>query len=489
MGGWFSNLLGNLTNPFSSNTLETGLLGPGSAFSSPNGSSSSGSDATSQQSAALQAYYNSDPAFAAEYARVQAQGDKRSPQQWISDFISSTPGQSAKFQQFSSTGVNPDHPTSATAASVNLSAYPDLLAAYNTAKAANPNLTEGDFIVQWANANPTDSRLNDPTFLGNVGLEQDPSSQEPLEQGLLQTILDKYVTPDMNADAGRQAQAQQILDSYNTDINSAENLASQATDGTRLQGEYNMSGTTAQGLRDAADAQASGQGTALDTLTQQRLAALDPLNAARTSAAETQVSGINQELGQQKDQITAQDALSGFLGGSSMRDSALARAAYGARQTSAQAVGSANVANATDTRTINDDTAQARAQAEFNRLAGVNTADQDQANWNKTYYDNDFQRALQDSLIAPTLETNRLQMMGALDNYGQSGLGRSLNTLNWFGTSPTNPDYSIFQTQASNAGSQLASLGSGLIGTGLNIAKTNNWFSTPATSSTIPQED
>lgn len=70
--------------------------------------------AAQAQNANLQAYFNSDPTFLAEYNRNRAAtGDTRSPTQWLADGLASNPGDDAKFQAFSSSNPSGVIPSSA----------------------------------------------------------------------------------------------------------------------------------------------------------------------------------------------------------------------------------------------------------------------------------------------------------------------------------------------------------------------------------------
>lgn len=45
-------------------------------------------------------YFNSEPAFGQEYARVKAAGDRRTPEQWMQDHLAASPDDQAKFAAF-----------------------------------------------------------------------------------------------------------------------------------------------------------------------------------------------------------------------------------------------------------------------------------------------------------------------------------------------------------------------------------------------------
>lgn len=270
--------------------------------------------------------------------------------------------------------------------------------------------------------------------IGNFEYQGGTSNSVPLEQYLLGNVIDRYVTPDINNDAARQAQGQDILSRVNAGIDQAVDINGQAIDGNRLAAEYDMANQT-----DAA-----------------RRAALQPLLDARTAAAETAQAGVNQGLESDRDRIAAEDALKGYIGGSSLNDANMLRATIGARQNAAGIMAGANVANAGDTRTIGDDTARQR----------------------NLYFDADYQRRLDAALRVPGLQLGRLSAATAADDYGQSGINRSLGLLNWFSNSAQAPQVSPYYQQADQTGADIAGLGTGLVGSGLQLAAARNWGQT-----------
>jgi hypothetical protein len=108
-----------------------------------------------------------------------------------------------------------------------------------------------------------------------------------------------------------------------------------------------------QALGLAADAQSVAMRDALTKEIAGLTAAQAPLAQSRLAAAELQATGVNVGLERTRDQLQAQAAQQGFVGGSTTQDAALARATIDARQRAAEAVGSAQVANAADLRDIN----------------------------------------------------------------------------------------------------------------------------------------
>lgn len=105
-------------------------------------------------------------------------------------------------------------------------------------------------------------------------------------------------------------------------------------------------------LQGNASAAAQSRRAALEQQLSTLRAAQAPLNDARMRAGEALATAVNLGLQSTQDQLRAEAAREGFVGGSTMQDAALGRAAIGARQDAAQAIGNARVANATDSRDI-----------------------------------------------------------------------------------------------------------------------------------------
>lgn len=105
-------------------------------------------------------------------------------------------------------------------------------------------------------------------------------------------------------------------------------------------------------LGSAATTQSQAQRAALEREIQGLNAAQAPVAAARTAAAQLQATAVNAGLQRTEDQMTADSARGGYVGGSTGETAALARASIDARQRAAGAMGGADLANATDTRDI-----------------------------------------------------------------------------------------------------------------------------------------
>lgn len=111
-------------------------------------------------------------------------------------------------------------------------------------------------------------------------------------------------------------------------------------------------------LSGAADASSQAQLAALQTKQQALTAAEAPVADAVTKAAQAQVAAVNIGEAQAKNQIEGQQALQGFVGGSSQLGNALAQSGISAAQAGAQAVGQARVTNAQAQQAIDTEGAE-----------------------------------------------------------------------------------------------------------------------------------
>ncbi|MCW5548883.1 MAG: hypothetical protein KIT44_07955 [Opitutaceae bacterium] len=375
----------------------------------------------------------------------------------------------------------------------------------------------------------------------------------PLEQALLDRVLSDYILPDLDRDQQRRAEAQGSLDRINRSIDEAILMNRGALDGTRLQEEYAMADDTAGRLAASAaqeaadrlavlDEQKAALEAALQQMSQDRTGALDgetaqlraalgvleqergdalaQLEGARVAAAESRVAGINQGLEVERDRLAAADAMKGYVGGSSMQDAAMTRAAIGARQDAAIALGEANVANATDRRALGDEIARSRFDIEGRDASGrrsitdetaatrFNLATSDANNrmaigdagaagrreasdlgttMRAGYFDNDYLRRIEASLMPATLEGQRLSLQGVADEAGYSGLRRSLDTLNWWAGANNPPSARPFQETASQFGNDLAGLGAGITSAAMSYGNANDWWKKPKAEPTKAQ--
>jgi hypothetical protein len=107
-----------------------------------------------------------------------------------------------------------------------------------------------------------------------------------------------------------------------------------------------------QSLQGNATAAATARRQALEQQISELTAAQAPVAEARVKGAEALQTAINIGLEGTTDQLRAEAAREGFVGGSTMQDAALARATIGARQDAARVGADARVSNAMDTRDI-----------------------------------------------------------------------------------------------------------------------------------------
>lgn len=110
--------------------------------------------------------------------------------------------------------------------------------------------------------------------------------------------------------------------------------------------------TEIESLRGAADAQSVARLAALQAEIDGLSAAQAPMAQARLDSANALTTAVNLGLEATNDRLTAERARQGYLGSSSFSDASLARAAIGARQQGAQAMGQARELNAADIRAI-----------------------------------------------------------------------------------------------------------------------------------------
>jgi hypothetical protein len=367
---------------------------------------------------AVMAYYASNPAFAAEYNRhmSQARGtDNRSPAEWLFDGIQSNPAELTNFKAFNSGG-------------------------------------------------------------GQQPGEEGEGAEGPVvpaEQALLETVLNDYVFAGIDGDKDRQAEAAAILKRINAGIDNALAVNNEVLSGQRLQDEYDMADTTGGKLATSANDEATTLRAALADLDTQRRTALDPLLAERLAAAETSGAAVRQGLESERDRITAEQAMGGFYGGSSLTDGAMTRASIAAQQQAAELLGGAKVANATDVRGIGDDTARAGFDISGRQASGVRGAADYTTNLRQNYFDADYPRRLNAAFAVPGIEGTRFTFGNQADDYGQTGLRRGLQLLDWFSGGGQAPAVSPYQETASQAGNDLAGLGTGLVSSGFNWLAAN----------------
>lgn len=107
---------------------------------------------------------------------------------------------------------------------------------------------------------------------------------------------------------------------------------------------------------------------------------------------------------------------------------------------------------------------------------------------NASYFDQDYTRQLGTALTLPSLTSNYTGTINALDQYKNTGLRNSLDTLNWWATGGTAPNAQTAQYQAytDQSGANIAALGTGLLGTAINVGNSQNWWQTPSSQPKAP---
>lgn len=366
----------------------------------------------------ITAYLNANPQIRDSTAQwLQQQGDNRSVYQWVTDDINNDPTSVHKAQYAS-----------------------------------------------WAQANPSQV--------------SDGGQQVPLEQGLLDQALPQLQN-EIAGDADRSALAQALQALNVGDTQTYSDLMNQIQSGQLLAGQNATATQTGNTLASDAAAAAAAEGTANTTQNASLLAAQAPLGAARIGAAEDQVTGVNLGLQSALDQLTAQRAGQGYVGGSSMDDAAVARAGIGAGQDAASILGQAKTANAGDIASIN--ALQANQQYGIgNTLAQSQQSDYDAAaKQQQQNYMNQFPSQLAAALTTPGFTQSVIGSNATGDQYANSGLNNALGTLNWWTTNQgTPPTPGAVATTAPNTGNQIAALGTGLLSSALSIGNNQNWWQT-----------
>lgn len=199
----------------------------------------------------------------------------------------------------------------------------------------------------------------DTTTAANIAAQNTATQETLTALGEATTQLQQNLTGNLAEKAA--ALQQQLATLYqNLDQLDATQKKALTDQIAAMQGNLEQSiATQRQALTDqvnalgmAADAQSVAMRDALTKEIAGLTAAQAPLAESRLKAAELQATAVNVGLERTKDQLQAQAAQQGFIGGSTSQDAALARATIDARQRAAEAVGGARVTNAADMRDI-----------------------------------------------------------------------------------------------------------------------------------------
>ena len=335
----------------------------------------------------------------------------------------------------------------------------------------------------------------------------DGTEEVGLEQDLLDRTLENYVYPALEEDKANQARFKELLASYQPAIDANRQLV---TDLATEDGTTGHSVLASQELANLEEALATSKGaidtrqqsknanldealaeylSAIDAREGDKLGDLDPLLQARLDSAEGLATSAS--LGEQaaRDQIVADLASQGYFGGSSYSDGQLARASIAARQTAANALGSAREANATDVLKVKneatDSTYDTNTGITTKRL-GVNDEAADSlfdttsfgADQRLAYLDADTKRRLSNLETPLTLAQDEIDLKTSVDDAGWAGLKRGLSALNWWKLSQADGGGNV--TTAPNTVDTTTSaagvIGPSLVNAGLSIAQSKNWW-------------
>ena len=359
------------------------------------------------------------------------------------------------------------------------------------------------------------SAKNEPIMLDEIRTYQEEKNGTALEKDLLDRTLDDYLYPSLEEDKVNQAKFKEVLESYQPAIDANRQLV---TDLATEDGTTGHSVLASQELANLEEALATSKGAidtrqqsknanldealaeylgAIDTRESDKLGDLDPLLQARLDSAEGLATSAS--LGEQaaRDQIVADLASQGYFGGSSYSDGQLARASIAARQTAANALGSAREANAADVLNVNneatDSTYDARTGITTKRL-GVNDEAADSlfdttsfgADQRLAYLDADNKRRLSNRETPITLAQDEIDLKTSADDAGWAGLKRGLNVLNWWKLSQADGggDVTAAPNTVDTTTSAAGAIGPSLVNAGLSIAQSKNlWQKQPTKTS------
>lgn len=111
-----------------------------------------------------------------------------------------------------------------------------------------------------------------------------------------------------------------------------------------------------------------------------------------------------------------------------------------------------------------------------------------QAQQQQTDLNNQFGQSLAAALAQAALPGQEASSIAATDNLQNAGLLNAQNALNWWATNSAAPTPTTTNQTASTAGNTIAAAGSGLLNAATSIGNANNWWQTPAstTSATSP---
>jgi len=241
---------------------------------------------------------------------------------------------------------------------------PDVADAYAAAKAANPSLDANQFVREhwetWGRKEGRNSPIRNSAVLNSELQASDDAAGKQITA--LNTQLGSLKENLGTELAAKTTNLQASLTALTSGLNTFT-AAERASLGQQVASQFAALETEVASKRAAISQQLSTMGnavsaydvsmrTALQKELDQLNAAQEPLNAARISGAETIAASVNLGAQAQQDRVMADAAQAGYIGSSTGTDMAIARAAIGGRQGAAEAMGSAKIANATDTAGI-----------------------------------------------------------------------------------------------------------------------------------------
>lgn len=245
-----------------------------------------------------------------------------------------------------------------------LAQNPDVAAAFAGAKQANPGLDINTFAEQHFLENGQREGRK-PAYVQSAQLAQEFANTDQATAASVSALstatnaLQQNLTGDLaNRAAALQQQIQTLgsnldqLDATQRSALAAQISATQANLEQSVAAQKIALQNQVEALGGIATAEAAARKTALEQEIAGLNAAQQPLADARVKAAQLQATAVNVGLERTRDQLTANNARAGYVGGSTAQDAAMTRATVDARQRSAEAIGGAQTANAIDTRDI-----------------------------------------------------------------------------------------------------------------------------------------
>lgn len=200
---------------------------------------------------------------------------------------------------------------------------------------------------------------------GTVGAILGSQAQEEAARRNLQAAQETNALNYRMFQEGRGSAGSAFLPAYfgGTEAQLAKDASNYYNQSRALMGspeeQYAKYAATVGAFQPMADASRGALGDVFNgNLTASRLGYLAPVNQARTDFAKTQQQGVLEGLQQRINALNAQNSKQGFTSTGSFAQNRLLGATVGARQAAAGALAGANLANAQDVRSVNDQGAE-----------------------------------------------------------------------------------------------------------------------------------